>query len=274
MRSNILNKKILIFVVGLFFLALAIVLLPRFLFGNKNQFTGTVPDNPASKVCQKISQSEDIYSCLAVVNQDESLCQKIESAEEKNICLALTNQDISYCQKIQDQEPKEICYYELSFLLKDISYCDELDDWEKCYFSFVHRLHWQERSDEIQAQYCEKLSENAGGDMAFRDTCWALKAGNTSLCQGNEHCLSFFPQPLSFCETTKSKGKSDCLRDRALTAKDTSICEKIADMHYQDNCYSSYSAHILPDLSLCEKISDKMTKNACYREYAINLFRD
>ncbi|HUV47255.1 MAG TPA: hypothetical protein VMW29_03915, partial [Candidatus Bathyarchaeia archaeon] len=137
---------------------------------------------------------------------------------------------------IQDQEPKEICYYELSFILKDISYCNELDDWEKCYFSFVHRLYWQERSDEIKAQYCEKLSKNAGGDMAFRNTCWALKAGDTSLCQENEHCLSFFPQPLSFCETTKSKGKSDCLRDRALTAKDTSICEKIDDIYFRDNC--------------------------------------
>jgi len=271
MRSSILNKKTLIIVIGLFLLASVLVLLPRFLFGEKNRFTGTVPDNPASKVCQKISQLEDRYSCLAIVNADSSFCQRIGQVEEKNLCLALTDKDISFCRKIKDQEPKEICYYELSFTLKDISYCDELDNWGKCYFSFVHRLYWQERSDEIKAQYCEKLTKNAGGDIAFRDTCWALRAGDTSLCQGNEHCLSFFPQPLSFCETTKSKGKSDCLRDRALTAKDTSICEMIDDVHYQDNCYSSYSAHIFPDLSLCEKVSDKMTKNSCYRDYAINL---
>ena len=270
MRSNILNKKTLIIVIGLFFLILAVVLLPR-LFGSKNQFTGTVPDNPASKVCQKISQAEDIYSCLAVVNADSSFCQNVESVEEKNICFALADKDLSFCRKIKDQEAKEICYYELSFTVKDISYCDELDNWEKCYFSFVHRLYWQERSNEIKAQYCEKLSKNAGGDIAFKNTCWALKAGDTSLCQRNEHCLSFFQQPLSFCENTKSKGKSDCLRDRALTAKDTSICEMIDDTHYRDNCYSSYSAHIFPDLSLCEKVSDKMTKNTCYREYAVNI---
>lgn len=271
MRSSILNKKILIIVIGLFFLALAVVLLPRFLFGDKNRFTGTVPDNPASKICQKISQAEDVYSCLAAVNADSSFCQKVESTEEKNICFALADKNLSFCQKIKDQEAKEICYYELSFKVGNINYCDELDDWEKCYFSFVHRLYWQERSNEIKAQYCEKLSKNAGGDIAFRNTCWALKAGDASLCQGNEHCLSFFKQSLSFCENTKSKNKSDCLRDRALTAKDSSICEMIDDIYFRDNCYCSYSAHIFPDLSLCEKVSDKMAKNACYREYAINL---
>lgn len=266
-----MNKKTLTIAIGIFFLVLVVVFFPRFLFGDRNQLVGTVPDNPASRVCQKISQSEDVSSCLAIVNTDSSFCQRIGQVEEKNLCLALADKDISFCRKIQDQEPKEICYYELSFILKDISYCDELDNWEKCYFSFVHRLYWQERSDEIKDQYCEKLSKNAGGDMAFRNTCWALKAGDAALCQGNEHCLSFFPQLLSFCENNKSKNKSDCLRDRALTAKDASICEKITDGHYRDNCYSSYSAHIEPDLSLCEKISDQMTKNACYKEYAINI---
>lgn len=266
-----MNKKFLFLIITGSFLLLVVFLLSRFLFEDKKEFLGNTPYNFASEVCQKISQPEDVYSCLAVVNNDSNLCQKIQSVEEKNICLALANQDFSFCRKIQEQEAQEICYYELSFVLKDISYCDELDNWEKCYFSFIHRLYWQERSDEIQAQYCEKLIENAGGDMAFRNSCWALKAGNASLCQGNEHCLSFFKQPLSFCETTKSKSKSDCLRDRALTARDTSICEKIDDIYFRDNCYSSYSAHILPDLSLCEKIADKMTKNMCYREYAINL---
>jgi len=271
MRNSILNKKTLTILVSLVLLVLVIVLVPRFLLGGKRQFTGTVPDNPTSRVCQKISQPEDVYSCLAIVNADSSFCQKIGQAEEKNLCLALADKDISFCRKIKDQEPREICYYELSFMLKDISYCDELEDWEKCYFSFVHRLYWQERSNEIQTEYCEKLSKNAGGDIAFKNTCRALKVDDASLCQGNEHCLSFFKQPLSFCENTKSKNKSDCLRDRALTAKDASICEKVDDVHYRDNCYTSYSAHILPDLSLCEKVSDKMTKNACYREYAINL---
>lgn len=271
MRDSILNRKSLIIVTGFSLLALVVVLRPRFLLEGEKQFVGTVPDNPASQVCQKISQPEDAYSCLAVVNADSSFCQKVEPLQEKNMCLALADKDLAFCRKIKDQEAKEICYYELSFADREISYCDELDDWEKCYFSFVHRLYWQERSDEIDAKYCEKFSKNAGEDLAFSATCWALKERDVTLCQGKEHCLSFFEQPLSFCENTKSKGKSDCLRDRALTTKDTAICKNITDINIRDNCYSSYSAHISPDLSLCDKVSDKMTKNACYREYAINL---
>jgi len=265
------NKKFFFIVIGFFLLALVIVLLPRFLPKDKKQFTEAIPDNPASKVCQKISQPEGIYSCLGVVNTDDNFCQKIRFVEERNACFALANKDISFCRKIQSQETREVCYYELSFMVGDISYCDELDDWEQCYFSFIYRLHWQERSDEIRAEYCEKFSEDAGIDLAFKNSCWAFKERDSSLCQGNEHCLSFFQQPLSFCENNRLKEKNDCLRDRALTAKDTSICEKIIDTNIRDGCYGGYSAHISPDLSLCEKISDKMTKNACYRDYAINL---
>ena len=266
-----MNKKILIIVIGLFLLVLVIILLVGFLLGNKQRFLESIPDTSASEVCQKITQQEDVYSCLALINADSSFCQKVESAEEKKIYSALSDKDISFCREINDQEAEKICYYELSFMVRDISYCDELDNWEKCYFSFIHKLYWQGRSDEIDAEYCEKFSENAGGDLAFKDSCWALKDSDSSLCQGNEHCLSFFEQPLSFCENTKSKSKPDCLRDRALTARDTSICEKIDDINIRDNCYSSYSAHISPDLALCEKINDKMTKNMCYREYAVNL---
>lgn len=252
-------------------MAVVIVLLPRLLFGDKNQFVKEIPDNPASKVCQKISYPEEVYSCLGIVNADSSFCQRLKSVDEKNICLALADKDISFCRKIKNQESKEVCYYELGFMLGDITYCSELDNWEQCYFSFIYRLHWQDRSDEIKAEYCEKFSEEAGLDLAFKDSCRAFKERDPSLCRGNEHCLSFFPQPLSFCDNNPLKGKDDCLRDRALTAQDSSICDTINDVHYRDNCYGSYSAHILPDLSLCEKISDEMIRNSCYKDYAINI---
>lgn len=236
--------------------------------------TENVSNNPASKVCLKISQPGDVYHCLAVVNQDSSFCAKVGSGEDKNVCLALSNKDLSFCRKIKESEAKKICYYELSFAVDRIDYCDELEDWEKCYFSFIYRLYWRDRPDEIETGYCQKFSANAGGDLAFKDTCFALRERNSSLCRGNQHCLSFFEQPISFCENIKLKTEADCLRDRALTAKDSSLCERIDDENIRDNCYASYSAHISPDLVLCEKIIDKMTKNMCYAEYAINLSRD
>jgi len=59
-----LNKKIVIIVLGFSLLDLVMVLLSRFLPKDKKQFTEVIPDNLASKVCQKISQPEGIYSCL------------------------------------------------------------------------------------------------------------------------------------------------------------------------------------------------------------------
>lgn len=253
----------------LLFLALALGIV---LVGNR--LMENVPNNPASKICLKISQSEDVYYCLAVVNQDSGFCAKMGSGEDKNICLALANKDLSFCQKIKEPEVKKICYYELSFAVNRIDYCDGLEDWERCYFSFIHRLYWRDSPDEIKTEYCQKFSANAGGNLVFKDTCFALGGRDFSLCRGNQHCLSFFEQPLSFCENIKLKTEADCLRDRALTAKDPSLCERINDGNIRDNCYASYSAHILPDLGLCEKVIDKMTKNACYTEYAINLSLD
>ncbi len=234
-----------------------------------------IPQNPPSQVCAKISQPGDVYHCLAVVNQDPTFCEKMGRGEDKSVCLALANKDLSLCQKIKDNETKQMCHQELSFKASQIDYCDGASDPDKCYFSFIHRLYWRGRSGEITAEYCQKLSESAGGELAFRDTCWALKNHNPTLCQGNEHCLSFFEQPLSFCINNKLKSsEDDCLRDRALTSRDPALCERIGDEEIRDRCYGSYSTHISPDLALCEKIIGKMTKNACYTEYAINLSED
>lgn len=95
MRNGILNKKFLIIVIGLFFLFSVIILLPRFLFGNKRQFLENIPDNPASQICQKISQPEDIYSCLAVVNQNASFCRNFDEPSQKELCQGLASGDIS-----------------------------------------------------------------------------------------------------------------------------------------------------------------------------------
>jgi len=266
------------------FLAVAIVLALLVLVGilvrRSSQSPGinvrdleSVPENPASDICRKVSQPEDVYYCMAVVHQDPTFCEKMDPGEDKNICLAMANKDPSFCQKVMDRESKQMCYQELSFKADQIDYCAEAPDPDKCYFSFIHRLYWRGRFDEIQAEYCQKLSADAGGNLAYRVTCGALKDHDSALCQGSGHCLSFFEQPLSFCENNKFKSsKADCLRDRALTAEDSSICDTIIDNNdVQDNCYTSYSAHISPNLSLCEKVSNEMTKNMCYIEYAINL---
>jgi len=236
--------------------------------------TDDIPDNPASEVCLKITQPEDVYYCLAVANQDGSFCEKMDLPGQKNLCLAMAKGDVSYCRKISDPAPKKMCYYELSFATGNIDYCSEVQSGNECYDAYIHRLHWESRGNEIKAGYCEKLSADAA---VLRDCCQAFRKQDPSFCHGNKYCLSYFEQPLSFCETPfkapsgKTKDKGDCLLDRALSAKDSSLCAKIEDTEVRDICYSNYSTHIEPDLSLCEKIADEMMKNMCYAEYAINL---
>lgn len=270
MKNSILNKKTLIILVSLLLLALVIVLGPRFLLEGKRQFVGTVPDNPASKVCQKISQPEDLYCCLAVVNQDVSFCQNFDEPDQKELCQGMAARDPSYCRKIQKSEPKKMCFYELAETTQNIDYCDEAEDKEHCYFNVVSGFYWSQQSEKIKTEYCNKFSVQSPDG----NTCFALKENDISFCdKGNAACLTFFEQPLSFCDSIKTEDKLKCIRDRAIIAKNPAICEKAVDQETKDECYFGYASHFDPKVSICEKITDEKKKNMCYSEVAIKLSR-
>ena len=235
-----------------------------------------IPDTPINKICLKISQPDDLYYCLAVANQDMSFCEYLDMPGQRKLCQGMAARDVSYCREIQEPGAKKMCYYELSFLTGEFDYCDETENPNDCYFAFIHRLHWESRADEIKAEYCEKINNDTTEGKIFKNCCLAFKGKNPSLCQGNKFCLSFFKQPLSFCDTSFEtpegliKDKDDCLVDRAMSERNPSICEKINDDEVRDMCYGNMSTHIFPDISLCEKITDEMRKNMCYAEVAIH----
>ena len=271
-------KKILLII----FLSLAVITFIFFYFGKKRNGSPSlnlrnIPDTPINKICSKISKPDDFYYCLAVANKDKKYCQNLDILGERQLCQGMATEDVSYCRKIQESAPKKMCYYELSFDSNNFNYCDETEDPNDCYFAFIHRLHWESRADEIKAEYCEKLSDNTPAELVLKNCCRAFRKQDSSLCQGDKYCLSYFKQPLSFCEIEfktpegKIKDKDDCLMDRALSGKDSSLCAKINDDEVRDICYGNFSTHITPDVSLCEKITDEMRRNMCYTEVAINL---
>ena len=265
-----MNKKTLIILVSLLLLALVIVLVSRFLLEDKRQFVGTVPDNPASKVCQKISQPEDLYYCLAVVNQDVRFCQNFDEPDQKELCQGMAARDPSYCRKIQKSEPKKMCFYELAETTQNIDYCDEAEDKEHCYFNVVSGFYWAQQFEKIKTEYCNKFSVQSPDG----NTCLALKENDISFCdKGNAACLTFFEQPLSFCNSIKTEDKLKCIRDRAIIAKNPVICEKAVDQETKDECYFGYASHFDPKVSLCEKIIGETKRNMCYTEVAIKLSR-
>jgi len=277
-----MKTKILIILI-----ILAVVLVAVLFFYPRKEREGlssfnlkNIPATSINEICLKISQSDDSYYCLAVANKDAKYCQNLDMPEERKLCQGMATENVSYCREIQEPEPKKMCYYELSFATGNFNYCDEAEDPNDCYFAFIHRLHWESRNDEIKPEYCEKLSDNTPGELVLKNCCQAFRKEDSSLCQGNKYCLSYFKQPLSFCENefkTPSgmiKNKDDCLMDRAMSEKDSSICAKINDDEVRDMCYGNMLTHISHDVPLCEKITDEMRRNMCYAEYAIYLTQE
>jgi len=275
MKKNILSVFILLIIV------VSIVLAFFYLYKEKEDLnlsnSKNILDTLINETCSKISQSDDLYYCLAVANKDAKYCQNLDLPDQRKLCQGMATEDVSYCREIQEPGPKKMCYYELSFAVDNFNYCDEIENTNDCYFAFIHRLHWESRADEIKPEYCEKLDGTTQEGLILKNCCLTFMEQDLSLCQGNKYCLSFFKQPLSFCDTgfkTPSglfKNKDDCLVDRAMSEKDPLICADINEDEVRDMCYSNISTHIFPDISLCEKITDEMRKNMCYTEFAINL---
>ncbi len=238
-------------------------------------------DTPSDIICQKIPLTQqlskiDMNYCFAVVNHNPEICREIEvdSGDEedeanKNICLAVASEDSSYCEKIQDPSPKHVCYYQLAVISENINICDEIDydqnERLQCYFTFVSNLYWWDKSDDITTEYCNKFP--AG--QPDRNTCLAFKERDVSLCNNNINCLTFFKQDMSFCEG-KGSALKDCVRDRAMTDKDVSICETLTG-EKRDDCIGDFCTHIKLDTSICDKISGDMERQSRYVEVAINI---
>jgi hypothetical protein len=275
-----MTRKIFLIILIIMIIAVSIFL---YLNGKKEGSlsldSNDVPSTPINEICLKISQShpDNILYCLAVTNQDMSYCDDSMMPEEKKLCQAMAGRDVSYCRQIKEQEPRKVCYYELSFLMSEIDYCEETENPNMCYFAFLYRLHWESRADEIKAEYCEKFDENVSGGQVMKNCCLAFKDQDPSLCQGNNYCLSFFKQPLSFCDNELelpgggSASNDECLLHRALSEKDSSFCEMIESEDGRDGCFADMSTHISPDLSMCDKVVDSMVRDMCYTEAAMAL---
>ena len=241
-------------------------------------------DTPSEVICKRLPLAKqlsqiDEYYCLAAVNHDPEICQqiKVDSGDEedeanKNLCFAVAGKDSSYYRKMTDPLAKHVCYYQTAVVSENINICDEIDYDEnerlQCYFTFVSNLYWWDRSDEIKTEYCNKFP----ADQPDRNTCLAFKARDISFSNNNVNCLTFFEQPMSFC-TGKGSVLEDCIRDRAMSSKDASICEQLSG-EKRDDCLGDFCTHIKLDIAICDKITDVMEKQSRYVEIAINLAED
>ena len=238
-----------------------------------------VPDNPSNELCKKIPLSNqepysERYRCLALVNHDERFCEGIDEEKEKLMCLAFTKEDSSYCKKVEGQEPKHVCYMQLSVSTKNIKFCDDVDYLDtaekneneklKCYMNYITNLYAWDKSNEIKTEYCNEFP----ADWEDRDTCFALKSRDVSLCNNVANCLTFFEQDISFCN--EHSELPCCIKDRAKTSRDVSICELLPQQD-RDNCVGSYCTHTELDVNICDTIIDIKERQDRYLELAMNL---
>ncbi len=231
-----------------------------------------VPDTLPNTICKKLPLSTSLpygerYSCLAVVNHDARFCEGIDEEMQKDICLAHANNDPSYCKNLETEEAKHTCYYKLAVVSENGSFCSDItynqNEKEQCYFNVMSNLYQWGRSDDIKAEYCSNLGSPDD------NTCLALKARDISKCGSNANCLTFFPQPLSFCNS-----RSDyvgCIKDRAKYDKNVSICDLLSSPTDRDSCIGVYCTHIDFSIDTCDKIQEARKKQEVYIELAIFL---
>jgi hypothetical protein len=248
-------------------------------------------NNFSNSICNQLPLSpelgEEKYYCLAVVNHNPSFCENMlndtedlvlleESEEDLNdttpydICLAISTEDSSYCKKLSKLIAKKTCYNTLSQISENINICDEIDysqdEKQQCYFNFVNALYWEDKSEKITTEDCDKII-----DSMDKKTCLAFKSRDVSLCENNKNCLTFFPQEMSFCYGVTFKDEDECIRDRALVNENISICDMLSEQIGRDDCYLDFSGHIQPSITTCDKMTDIQHRQGCYINVAINL---
>lgn len=224
-----------------------------------------VPDNPASRACAQLADKQMQYNCLAIVNKDSKLCDK--TAEDGILaCKAIVENNPQLCNRVTPAMQKKTCIYEVARVNDNIASCDFADDKKDCVGSFLAGLYWDQKFSLMNKKYCASFPE---GD---RDWCLALVTQDKSVCGTNLSCLSLFVQPLSFCDNRQMpKSKGECLRDRAMTQRDPSVCELIDNTSDRNRCYFNIVGHIDPDTSFCSKISDTQMEQECFSNAAVKI---
>jgi len=254
-----------------------------------------LPDTASNRICKKLPLTNEFissnrYHCLALVNNNAEFCEmiKVDNEEDigakndKNICLAHANEDSSYCEQIEGQDANHVgddanhvCYFMLAVSSENADFCSDInyldtaqenkEEKEKCYYGFMSNLYQWGKSDEITTEICGHMEDE------MEKTCLALKARDISMCGSNPNCLTYFEQPLSFCD--EHSNFVSCMKDRAKTSKDVSICELLPQPD-RDVCVGVYCTHTELDVNICDTIERNKKRQEFYVELAMNLGND
>lgn len=260
------KRTVKFIIIGVFVLVgiLTVILIPS-VFSKPDGGSVTIPDNPPDRACAQIVKKQMQYNCLAIVNKDSNLCNKT-AKDGVLACRAIVENNPELCTKVKPVIQKKTCINEVARVNDNINSCNFSDDKKDCVGSYLAGLYWDGKYNLMDKKYCDIFSDDS------KNWCLALVTQNRSVCGKNSACLSLFIQPLSFCDNLQmSKSKGECLRDRAMSQKDPTICELIENTNDRNRCYFNIVGHINPDISFCSKISDPELKQECFANAAVKL---
>lgn len=257
------TTKILLVVIFIVLIVVAIILYLR-----PKEISNSIPNNPASQICQKINQDDIQALCLARVNNDEKYCNKLDN-NPKNVCLAAFTKDASYCEKVSSGS-QQYCYQNLVSAANSPNTCDKLNDPKEissCYVHFVGTNYFISNLNVINSSMCDKVLK----DQPEHDMCLAMTTQNINACNpARVDCPAYITKDLTLCPKSASKtDEAECYHALAMLKKDSAICEKIDTTEAKDDCYRDYSRFI-KDEQFCNKISDSNQKDQCLENIAIN----
>jgi len=271
-KKSILNMKqkkmaTNIKAIGIVILILVLAFIIYLIIHSSDKDEVIIPNNPPSQVCAQIAKKQKRNYCLAIVNKDRDLCNKTMEGD-KLFCMAIVDNNPELCKKLKPSPQRKTCFTEVARINDNISSCNFADNKNSCIGSYFSGLYWDRRFDLIDKKYCEDFPDDG------KVWCLALATQDKSVCGNLPACLSLFTQPLSFCNDQKvlsTKSLGQCLRDRAMSQRDPTICKLIDNRQERNDCYFNIVGHINPDTSFCSKISDRNLEQLCFLNAAIKL---
>ncbi len=261
-------------------------------------------------LCEKISQAEKRYTCLALVKENKEICSEIngiesldqchflidetrginsppicermESMSQKEKCyekLAIKLGDPSLCEKakaIREEEtdmeyPSDPCLLQVALAKKDISVCEKIED--QYYKNAMCYVRIAEETQDLSV--CEKIEKN--GYIGRNAPTGFETADLIDMCyQGVKNSIAKnkakIEKDISFCKELKSFFREDCYYEVALAKNDASICREITTECKQAECIA-----VIKNPYACERCVDtgccsiSSLRQTCYNKSAISL---
>ena len=201
---------------------------------------------------------------------DTGLCDRLSSADMKYWCVANITKDLSVCDKIISGDVQMSCYSDFVKAQKNISICDRItlaNLRSVCYddYAIAHDM----------PELCEKQVDPDSKDSCYMDVSRqnfdAAACGKVTL-QSKEYCYTLAAmgrKDYKLCDLIPKESWEEfgwgCYETAALAADDRSVCDRIpAGRPEKGICYAS----LAKDPSLCVKVSNAIYRENCYMRLA------